>query len=304
MNHPETLERGLWGVLATPFVGEQASVDGASLRHLVHDQLVAGASGLVVLGVFGEAARLTTDEQLEVVRIVDEVADGRPLVLGLAEHETGAVITQAQQLIKAVVGGTPSLMVQVPTTEPRDLAAHLVRIHEATGAGIVVQDYPLASNVKISSAALLDAVQRCSAVVAIKSEAPPTSSAIAELASKTDIPVFGGLGGLGLLDELMAGAAGAMTGFSHPSALRTTITAWEQGGYEAARATYLPWLPLVNFEAQAVIGLSIRKMSMFHRGLIADPAVRPPATPMPDRLRPLLESHLRATQSAGSARWI
>jgi len=302
MNHPETLERGLWGVLATPFVGEQVSVDGASLRHLVHDQLVAGASGLVVLGVFGEAARLTTDEQLEVVRIVDEVADGRPLVLGLAEHETGAVITQAQQLIKAVVGGTPSLMVQVPTTEPRDLAAHLVRIHEATGAGIVVQDYPLASNVKISSAALLDAVQR--AVVAIKSEAPPTSSAIAELASKTDIPVFGGLGGLGLLDELMAGAAGAMTGFSHPSALRTTITAWEQGGYEAARATYLPWLPLVNFEAQAVIGLSIRKMSMFHRGLIADPAVRPPATPMPDRLRPLLESHLRATQSAGSARWI
>jgi 4-hydroxy-tetrahydrodipicolinate synthase len=32
-------------------------------------------------------------------------------------------------------------------------------------------------------------------------------------------------------------------------------------GHPAARETFLPWLPLVNFEAQVKIGLAIRKAS-------------------------------------------
>jgi 4-hydroxy-tetrahydrodipicolinate synthase len=257
----EPLARGLWGVLATPFTADAARVDEESLRREVAYLLGRGVVGLVVLGVFGEAARLSADERVQVARVVHDAAPGTPLVLGIAERETQDAIGSASQLLETVAGAGASLMVQVQSPEPAALADHLGRIHEATGAGLVVQDYPVISGVTISSQQLLAGIKDAGYVVAVKSECPPTSAAIAELTAGTDVPVFGGLGGIGLLDELAAGAAGAMTGFSYPEALAATLKAWDDGGYPAARETFLPWLPLVNFEAQVKIGLAIRKAS-------------------------------------------
>jgi hypothetical protein len=53
-----------------------------------------------------------------------------------------------------------------------------------------------------------------------------------------------------------------------------------------------PYLPLVNFEAQPGIGLAIRKESLYLRGVLSDPVVRAPSPPMPDALRPLLDSEV------------
>jgi hypothetical protein len=68
----------------------------------------------------------------------------------------------------------------------------------------------------------------------------------------------------------------------------------EVNDIEAARAAFRPWLPLVNFEAQPGIGLAVRKEILHQRGLISDPAVRAPARPLPDNLRPLLRDHVKA----------
>ena len=65
----------------------------------------------------------------------------------------------------------------------------------------------------------VEVLRECPFVAAVKAEAPPTPAAIGELTQHTDMPVFGGLGGVGLIDELAMGAAGAMTGFSHPEGL-------------------------------------------------------------------------------------
>lgn len=186
------------------------------------------------------------------------------------------------------------LMVQINSGNADVLTAHLTAVHEATGAGIVVQDYPVASGVRISTAQILAVVERCPFVVAVKSEAPPTASAIAELTASTSVPVFGGLGGVGLLDELAAGAAGAMTGFSHPEGLRATLTAWDEGGYRRARSVFAPWLPLVNFEAQPAVGLALRKEVLHRRGTIAEASVRPPAPSLPKELAALIDDHLEA----------
>lgn len=295
--HPsQALSHGLWGVLATPFSEGGHEVDGASLAGLVQDQLAAGAVGLVVLGVFGEGARLSTEERVSVLAAVHREAGSTPLVVGISDLETADVIDVAAELLAAVPDANASLMLQVPMDDRDDLVAHLKAVHDATGAGLVVQDYPAASGVSVSSETLLAAVNDCPFVVAVKAEAPPTSVAVAELAAGTQRPVFGGLGGLGLLDELMAGAAGAMTGFSHPQVLGAVLRDWETGGYEQARATYLPWMPLVNFEAQLSVGLAIRKQALRERGLIAHAVVRPPGRSMPDALLPLLRSHLRAAR--------
>jgi 4-hydroxy-tetrahydrodipicolinate synthase len=299
MQRTQPLARGLWGVLATPFTEGALAIDDASLRRQVALHHQAGSTGLVVLGVFGEAARLSPEEQSHVVDVVTRESGELPIVIGLSALDTPTAVESATRLLEASNGAAPSFMVQVNTNEPDALAAHFAAVHEASGAGVVVQDYPVASKVTISSSALVTTVSQCPFAVAVKSEAPPTSRAIAELSGEVAIPVFGGLGGLGLLDELMAGAAGAMTGFSFPEVLAETLTAFDEGGYAAAREAYLPWLPLVNFEAQAGIGLAIRKTSLRERGVFTSGAVRPPAPAMPDALLPLLHQHLTHVQRKG-----
>lgn len=296
-----SLQPGLWAVLATPFAGPALAVDTESLRQETRLFTGVPATGLVVLGVFGEGAALDSREQAHVVRTVADEAPGTPQVVGLSARTTAVAVEQARTAVEAAGDRLAGLMVQVNSADPDVLTPHLHAVHDATGAGVVLQDYPVASGVRISPAQLLATVERCPFVVAVKSEAPPTAAVIAELTAGTTVPVFGGLGGVGLLDELAAGASGAMTGFSHPEGLRATLTAWDEGGYGRAREAFLPWLPLVNFEAQPGIGLALRKEVLRRRGVIDEAAVRPPAPALPHRLLDLVPAHLDAVHSVGAA---
>lgn len=201
---PEKLAPGVWGVVATPFLGSALEVDEPSLTRLVKHYEQIGTTGLTVLGVFGEAARLSAGERRTVLEtVVDTVS--LPLVVGVTGLATAPVLEEAR-LVREVVGDRlAGLMVQVNSPDPQVVAAHLNAVHDATGAGIVVQDYPETSRVAIRTADLVRAVRAVPSAVAVKAEAPPTPAAVARLTAELDVPVFGGLGGLGLLDELAAG---------------------------------------------------------------------------------------------------
>jgi 4-hydroxy-tetrahydrodipicolinate synthase len=285
-----TVSKGLWGVLATPF-DDGLGLDLASLRNEVAAFAADGCDGLVALGVFGEAASLQADEADAVARTVAE-STGLPYVLGLSERDPEAVVAQAQRLLSVVPRPPVAVMAQISDSDPAVAAASLRRLHDATDIGVLVQDYPVVSGVTVTDEQVVAIVAACPFVVGVKSETPPTSVAIAHLAPRLDVPVFGGLGGVGLIDELAAGSAGAMTGFSHPAALSSVLKAYHDGGFVAARDAWAPWLPLANFEGQLKVGLAIRKELLRRRGVIACNRVRPPARPLPGTLVPLLEQHL------------
>ena len=67
---------GIFNILATPF-DAALNVDEQSLRKLVEFQLDKGVVGLTILGVLGEAAKLSTDERARVADIVFETVNGR-----------------------------------------------------------------------------------------------------------------------------------------------------------------------------------------------------------------------------------
>lgn len=286
------LSPGLWGVLATPF-DEGLDVDHASLRNEVASFAADGCDGLVALGVFGEAAALSADEADAVAHTVASGTD-LPYVLGLSERSPEAVVAQARRLLDAVPRAPVALMAQIGDADVAVAAESLRRLYDATGIGVLVQDYPVISGVTVSDEQVVAIVRSCPFAVGVKSETPPTSVAIAHLSSRLDVPVFGGLGGVGLLDELMTGAAGAMTGFSHPAALAAVLTAFRAGGFDAARDVWAPWLPLANFEGQLRVGLAIRKEVLRRRGVITCARVRRPAASLPAALVPLLDTHLAA----------
>jgi 4-hydroxy-tetrahydrodipicolinate synthase len=301
---PTPLERGVWGILATPFDGSGA-VDMVSLRRQIELFARTGARGVVALGVFGEAARLDADERRLVAREALTIAGelGLGAVVGITTLDREETIAQARTAADVAVevagdaalrpgGLLRGLMVQVPTADPAALAAHMTAVHEATGAGIVVQDYPRSSGVNIDASVLAAVVTSLPFVVAVKAESTPTPPAVITLTAGCDAPVFGGLGGVALIDELAAGASGAMTGFSFPEGLAATVAAFDTGGTDAARAVWSKWLPLAVFEQQEGLALGIRKELLHRRDILADAHARPPATPFPALLEDLLAGHL------------
>lgn len=294
MTAPPPLASGVWGILATPFHGSDRAVDTASFARQIELYHRIGAAGVVALGVFGEAAKLDADEQRAIVDTAVTAADDLPVVVGLAGLSAAPVLAQARAAADAADGRLAGLMVQVNDTDPDVVAAHLSAVHDATGLGIVAQDYPATSGVRIATSTLLEVVAAVPSTVAIKAESPPTSGAVAALAAGTDVPVFGGLGGVGLLDELAAGAAGAMTGFSHPEGLVAAVEAHRTGGFAAARDAFAPWLPIANFEAQAGIQLALRKEILRRRGVIDDASIRRPGRELPRSLESLLDQHVAA----------
>jgi len=290
-----TLEPGVWGVLATPLTVDGSAIDTESLARQVRHYESIGATGLTVLGVFGEAARLSPDERRTVAETVVASADRLPLVVGISAFELDEVCEEAANVIPVVGGRLAGLMVQVNSSDPVALSDHLNAVAEHTDRPIVVQDYPVITGIRITTTDLISAVRNVPAAVAVKSESSPSPPAVAELAAALDVPIFGGLGGTCLLDELAVGAAGAMTGFSVPEGLIACVTAYRDGGFEAAREVWRDYLPLVNFEFQAGIALGLRKRSLVLRGLIDHDAVRPPAVVPPESMLRLLAEHLRGT---------
>lgn len=298
MERVEPLARGVWGVVATPLTAS-GEVDETSLARLVQFYEAVGAAGLTVLGVFGEAAALTSDERIQVLRVA--AANSRlPIVAGVTSLSTEPAVAEIKDAQRAVGRRLRSVMVQANSTKADVVVGHLTKIHRVTGAGIVLQDYPRSSGIAISTDSLMAVVMHCPFVSAVKAEAPPTAAAIARITASLDVSVFGGLGGQGLLDELAAGSAGAMTGFSYPEALVACVSAWLAGNQDEARARLLPYLPLINFEQQPGIALALRKELFRRRGLFDTGEVRAPALPFPVELAEIAAGHLAQIDAMGA----
>ena len=293
----QPLSYGLWGILATPFMGPHYELDKQSLTRLVNHFETLGAQGVVGLGVFGEGSALNSQEQEEVIKVVCSSTDKMKIIVGISERSTSPAIEQSIRALKSAGKKLSGLMVQVNSPNSEILSKHLTKIYEETNTGIVLQDYPVVSGIKISTAQILETIKSCPFIIAVKSENPPTAQVISELTAMTKVPIIGGLGGVGLIDELEAGAAGAMTGFSYPEGLIEAIQAYSDKGFEGAREAFAKWLPLANFEAQPGIALGIRKRIYQERGIFTESTVRPPSPKMPKNLEPLMFKHLKIVQS-------
>ena len=76
-----------------------------------------------------------------------------------------------------------------------------------------------------------------------------------------------------------------MTGFAYPEVLVEVIDLFFDGQRQKATEVFNKFLPLILFENQEGINLSIRKEAIKGRGLISTAKVRHPAGPIDDDTR-------------------
>ena len=275
--------RGVFNILATPF-SSTLEVDPGSIRSLVDGVLSTGVDGVTILGVAGEAHKLSAEERTLVVATAVEAVNERvPIIVGASHNDTASVIqagTEARKL------GAAGLMIAPPkgATAGKALTAHYRDIADSVGLPIVLQDFPAANGVDLSPQDMAELVAAVPLIGTIKLESLPTPARVAQTFALLPVgrTILGGMGGMYLLDELRHGAAGTMTGFAYSETLIDIYRAWTDGDRAAATATYTRFLRLLVFEQQAGVGLAIRKEILRRRGFITDGAIRPPGQQLDD----------------------
>lgn len=272
---------GVFNIMATPFDASLA-VDVGSLRRLVEFQLDKGVYGLTILGVLGEAAKLSVEERKLVLDTVMQAVNGRvPVVVGTSHQNPDTTIQLSKE---AFAAGAEAVMIAPPMFEnPGDEAvlAFYERMASAFDGAIVVQDFPPVTNVILSAELLAKLAERIPTIQLLKLEDPPLMQKITAIQSLTDrYRIFGGLGGMFFLEELRRGASGTMTGFAFSEILVATYELFTSGQTADAERVFDHYLPLIRFENQPVINLSIRKELLYRRGAIASPALRQPYAPI------------------------
>jgi len=272
---------GIFNILATPFTPDY-QLDVTSLRQLVNFQLNMGAYGLTILGVLGEAAKMSVDERKLVVETVIETVAGRvPVVVGTSHEDTATCVALSKA---AFAAGAAGVMIAPPRMEkPTDERVIGLYSEIATHIDqpIVVQDFPPVNGVIMSADMLATLAEKIPNARYLKLEDPPLMEKIGAIRARTDkFEIFGGLGGMFLLEELGRGASGTMTGFAFTEILVAIYQAFNEGRRDEAERIFDHYLPLIRYENQPVINLTIRKELLYRRGAMAHPTLRQPFVPI------------------------
>jgi 4-hydroxy-tetrahydrodipicolinate synthase len=269
--------RGVWNIVPTPF-GDDGGLDEGSISTLVDFVAGCGVDGMTILGVMGEAARVSDAERERMIEGSLAAARGRlPVCVGVTHAATDRAVAYARD---AEARGAQSVMLAPPAlSRPNEAALrrHYFAVAEAVSLPIVVQDHPASSGVWMSVEFLASLGAESTKCRVVKLEEEPSPPKVRRLlAANPELVVLGGLGGMMLLEELRAGAAGTMTGFGFPEILVDIVRRFVAGDEAGARAAFYRASPLIRFENQALLNLPIRKLIYQRRGAIASARVRAP----------------------------
>ena len=276
--------KGVYLITVTPFT-DAGALDLPSTDRMVDFCLEAGVTGLTVLGIMGEATKLTAEESRTYVKqVLARVAGRVPVVVGAS----AAGFAPMKELTQSVMDlGASGVMVAPPPTVKTDdqIVSYFDMVSETLGPDVpwVLQDHPVSTGVQMSASVILRIIKNSPTCVMLKHEDCPglaKMSAYRAASDKGDAKrisiLTGNGGGLFLPEELSRGADGAMTGFAYPEMMVDVVKAHAGGDVERAHDLFDAYLPLSRYEQQAGIGLAVRKHLLAQRGVIASAAIRKP----------------------------
>jgi 4-hydroxy-tetrahydrodipicolinate synthase len=268
---------GVFIIAATPFT-DAGLVDEASIDRAVEFYLKKGVTGITILGMMGESHKLTSDESRAVMsRYLRRVAGRVPVVVGVSAPGTDPLLQLAREAMDMGAAGVMIAPVNTVRTEEQ-IYGYFSGVLDRLDAPVVLQDYPLATNVNMSVSVLRRIFDDYPRAVMFKHEDCPGLSKLSRL-RKSDgrrISILVGNGGLYLPQELRRGADGAMTGFAYPEMLVQVCRLFAAGEAEEGEDLFDLYLPLLRHEAQPGVGIAMRKEVLRRRGAIASAYVRSP----------------------------
>ncbi|MEO8543321.1 MAG: dihydrodipicolinate synthase family protein [Burkholderiaceae bacterium] len=312
----KTLDRnakGVYLITVTPFA-DDGTLDLSSTDRMVDFYLERGAAGLTILGIMGEATKLTAEESRTFVRqVLTRVAGRVPVVVGASAPGFAPM----RELTASVMDMGASGVMVAPAPSLRtdeQILAYFDMVCDTLGPQVpwVLQDHPVSTGVQMAASVVTRILQNAANCVMLKHEDCPglaKLSAIRAADANGDITrvaiLAGNGGGLFLPEELGRGADGAMTGFAYPEMMVGVCQAHASGDVQRSHDIFDAYLPLARYEQQPGIGLAVRKHLMLERGAIGSAMIRRPgprlsASDIAD-IRRLVQRQDKRLQELGAA---
>ena len=276
--------KGVFIIAATPFTNEGA-LDLQSVDTLTDFYLRGGVHGFTLLGMMGEAHKLTAEESISVVNRVIDRAQGRQVIVGVSHAGLENVRRLSHEVM---VAGAAGVMVAPPPGLKGDdgVYNYYAQVFKALGPDIpvVYQDYPQSTGVHLAPSVFERLVDDFKQLVMLKHEDAPGLAKLTRVREgerkpgRRRVSILVGNGGLYLPQEMRRGADGAMTGFAYPEMLVQVYELFTASRTEEAEDLFDLYLPLVRHEQQPAIGLALRKEVLFRRGAIKSPRQRAPGS--------------------------
>lgn len=275
--------KGVFVIAATPFA-EDGALDLNSTDSLVDFYLEKGASGLTILGIMGEAPKLSSDEaQSFVARVMARVAGRVPVIVGVSAAGLDPLRRLAHASMEAGAAGVMVAPTQGLAPEDKQ-RGYFAAVCKALGPDVPIclQDYPQTSGVNFSVDTLVKLTADHPQIVMLKHEDWPGLTKLSRMRAETGtdtvprMSILTGNSALFLPQEMQRGADGAMTGFAYPEMMVQVVDLALAGDHDRAEDIFDAYLPLVRYEQQLGLGLAIRKETLLRRGAIASSKVRAP----------------------------
>lgn len=274
--------RGVFTISPTPFNNDE--LDFESTENLVEFYIQSGVDGITILGVLGEAPKLSDKEaEAFIDRVMETVAGRVPVIVGCSRPGVKLIRALADKSMEA---GASGIMLAPPTgikTESQ-LAGYFNTVFDQIDPEIPVclQDYPASTGVYMSPQIISQIFNTHPNLVMLKHEDFPGQRKLSTLLeyqrnnAMRQISILVANAGINYPLELRRGANGVMTGFSFPEMLVQVFREFSAGNHDLAEDIFDCYLPLLRYEFQPGMGAAIRKEVLHRRKIISSAQTRAP----------------------------
>ncbi|HWB20506.1 MAG TPA: 4-hydroxy-tetrahydrodipicolinate synthase [Phycisphaerales bacterium] len=247
MDETQTLFRGAFTALVTPFNTDASAVDYASYERNIREQAAAGISGIVPCGTTGESPTLTEEEHHELVQKAVELA--RPLGLSVIAGAGSNSTAHAIELHKFArsAGADASLQVNPYYNKPSQegLYRHFMSVADSAELPICLYNIPGRTGVALTP----ETVERLAKhpnIQAIK-EATGSLDSASEILARTELALLSGDDSL-TLPFASVGGVGVVSVISNilPAKTAALCEAFNSGDFERAREIHFELLPVAR----------------------------------------------------------
>jgi len=218
--------------LVTPF-HKDGSVNYEKLEQIVEEQIAGGTDCIIACGTTGEAATLSHEEHIEVIRFVCQVVNKRiPVVAGTGSNCTETAVYLSTEAKKA---GADGLLLVSPYYKAVDLPILLYNVPSRTG-------------VNITPETIVALCKEYENIVGVK-EASGNFSAIAQIASLSggSVDIYSGNDDQ-TVPMMALGAKGVISVLSNvaPRQVHDMCAAFKAGDVAKARQMQIDAIPLIE----------------------------------------------------------
>jgi 1-pyrroline-4-hydroxy-2-carboxylate deaminase len=237
----------------------------------------SGSGAIVPLGSLGEAATLSFDEKVQILRVCVDAASGRvPIIAGIAGLATAECVALTRQAERVGCGGVMALPAYVYYSDWYEARAHYSAIIGATGLSCMLYNNPIAYRTDVTATQVAELADKHDNLHGMKESSGDVRrvTAVKEVLGDR-LAIFAGLDDM-ILEAVPAGASGWIAGLVNalPEESIRVFELAAAGQWDEATALYHWFLPLLRMDTVPKFVQLIKLVqSEVGRG---SPIVRPP----------------------------